>query len=551
MRFWQRQREERHRPRQRWLRLRLISTSFWLELAALPLGMLALLALPLSAWLQLGAAWITKDAAQAVLPTWALLLIPLLAFWVARWLTGASRPGKWAFLLAWLGGLLTLLLAWYLRFYVNSGPFWQFGWLGLLLQNVQGDNGPIAGVIGILLLLALLWWRGLRLGRNAIEFEQVARSFKLGFVALVGSLLLLGTVDPAARIEAGGRLGLTLVFFLFAGLAALSLARLAEIRRVRSVRGNTQADPTRSWMLATLALSGILVLGLLMVEQAFSFQTWLTVVSAVQPVWNAISTVLDWTALGLGFVIYWIISPLAQLIQSLYQQGNQAEQPQGSPPNQKLPGGTNGGLPTEWLLIGRWVLIGVGVIILLIILLRVLRGVAARRRDYADDEERENLAAASILRTQLRALLARLAARFHRKPSAEAEPDEAAGSSVRLLYRRVLRQAEARGLGRRGPETPEEFARRLGPVLTAPSLLLTRNQAGNVPTTTPQSALSNMPDPDLEALTDAYEQARYGNQESSIAQLPLLTSSAEHLLLRLEQRQVAPAVRKEPTSHSS
>lgn len=551
MRLWQRQQDKSHPLRQRWMKL--ASGSFWLEAVMLPLGMLALQALPLSAWLQLGAAWVTKDAAQALLPTWALLLILLVAFWLARWLTGPSAPGRWAFFFVWICGLTTLLLAWYLRFYTSSGPFWQFSWLGAVWQDVQGDSGSVAGVIGILLLLALLWWRGLRLGRNQIEFEQVARSFKVGFAGLVVPLLLLGTVDSVARVGLGVRLGLTLVFFLFAGLAALSLARLAEIRRVRRVRGNAQADPTRSWVIAMLALSGALVLALLGIEQAFSYQTWLAVVSVLQPVWDAISTVADWIALGLGFVIYWVLYPLVQLAQALFGSGQNSNSSPPSPPNHLLPAsGNNGGLPTEWLAIGRWILICIGIALLLVILLRVFRGVAARRRSHDANEERENLRAAGILRAQLRALLARLATRFQRKPSAEAEElDRAAGSSVRRLYRQVLLQAQARGLGRHSPETPDEFARRLGPALTkqpAPSMPLPAGLVGKAPTAPQLPNSSPAPDPDLEALTSAYEQARYGDQDPPPAQLPKLTSNAEHLLTRLAERQGGTPARKEPAS---
>jgi hypothetical protein len=512
-------------------------------MVVLPLGVLALQALPLGAWLQLGAAWVTKDASQALVPPWALVLILLLAFWLARWLTGPSAPGRWAFILAWISGLATLLLAWYLRFYTTDGPFWQFGWLSAILQDVQKDSGDVAGVVGILLLWLLLWWRGLRLGRNQLEFDEVARNFRIGFAVLIVPLLLLGTVDSAARTELGALLGLTLLLFLLAGLTALSLARLAEIRRVRHVRGNTQADPTRSWTIALLALSGTLVLMLFGIEQAFSYQTWLAVISTLHPLWDAISTVANWIALGLGFVIYWVVSPLAQWIQSLYEQGTQAEQPQGTPPQVPFGGGNSGGPPAEWLLIGRWVFICGGIIILLAILSRVFRGIAARRRTYDADEERENLSATGILKGQIRSLLASLMARFQRRSSGEPEEQHTvAGSPVRQLYRQVLRQAELRGQGRRSPETPDEFARRLSSTLVMPPKPSTTPavQMANPPSTAPQPPnLQPIPDTDLEALTIAYEQARYGDQEPPPDQLPTLTSSAQHLLMRLAQHQTA------------
>jgi hypothetical protein len=177
-------------------------------------------------------------------------------------------------------------------------------------------------------------------------------------------------------------------------------------------------------------------------------------------------------------------------------------------------------VPSEWLIVAQWVLIALGIIILLIIFIRLFRRIRAWRLDETQDEERENLGAANVLGAQLRALLAGLAARFQRKPSAEDDGNMLARHPVRALYQRVLRQAATHGLGRRATETPQEFALRLGPAVAAPS-----------PGTAPGSA-----DSDLEALTKAYEQARYGDYEAPAGQITTLTSNADRLLQRLAQQ---------------
>lgn len=463
------------------------------------------------------------------------------AFYLARWLARHAALRRWAAWFIGISGLVTLLVAWYLRFYVSSGPFWQAGWLGTLFQDFLSEGTRVAARIGVLILLALLWWRGLWLGRDKIEFDQVARSFKVGFAALVAALVLLGTVDAAARGALAVQLGLTLPLFLFVGLASLSLARLSEIRHGRRSQGPgaSQADPTRSWVLAMLVLSGALVVLLLGIEQAFSYGALLAVVSALKPIWDGISTVVGWIAVGLGYVLYWLFSPFAGAIQALFNKANAPNQPS-SPPSQPGPPlkGKPGALPTDWLVAAQWVLISIGVMLLLVILIRIFRGLAAWRRDEEVDEERESLAAGSILGAQLRALLASLAARFQRKGAAEDETETIEGHSVRALYRRVLRQASARGLGRRTPETPQEFARRLLPALAElPATVSSSENATIEGAVTPSLTEAGIADPDLEALTIAYEQARYGGNEPSAAQMAALTSAVDRLLQRLAQRQ--------------
>ncbi len=514
------------------------SGSFWLEGVALPLVLLTLQVLPLGALLQLGAAWATQDSSQALLPPWALLVILIGAYSLARWRTNHTLLKGWAVAAIGVGGLVTLLLVWYLRLYHTSGAFWQPNWLNALFQDVQSGSGHIGAVFGLLILLALLWWRGLLLGRGKIESDQMSQNFKGGFGVLVVALLLTGTAVPSARSALAVQLGLVLPEFLFVGLAGLSLARLAEIRRARRAHGNTQADPTRSWIIAMLVLSGALVLLTLVVEQAFSYQTLLGAVSALQPVWNTIGTVLEWVVIGLSFVLYWIISSLVHLVRALFGVGsqNQNTPPSPSPVRPKLPPHTNpGNIPSEWLTVGRWVLIALGIMIALVVLLRVLRAFAAWRQSDEAEEERESLGATRMLRAQLRALLANLAARFQRQPAGREQGTDAR-QGVRALYRRVLRQAAAQGMGRRLPETPHEFAQRLLPELAAPP------QEGAVPPgQQPSHASAEAPlrqqqergMRELNRLTTAYEQTRYGEQEPPPEHIRTLTEDTERLLRRL------------------
>ncbi|HEU5199206.1 MAG TPA: DUF4129 domain-containing protein [Ktedonobacterales bacterium] len=525
-------------------RLKLGSASFWLETIALPGCALALEAVVLGAWLQLFATWTSNDPAQALLPSWALFLILLAAFWLARWLAARRLRRRWPALVIILGWVVLLLIIWYLRLFRTSSAFWQVSWLATLLQDVQTDSGQISSAIGLAFIAAVLWWRGILLGRSRLEMEDISRSFKFGFGALVVALLLIGTASSHAREALGVQLGLALPIFLFLGLAALSLSRLADIRRRRRERSGSPADPTRSWMMSLLAISGALVLLVLGIEQLFSFQTWLALLAWLKPVGDAIVTLIGWIVLGIAFVFYWVYYLAAKGFLALFGGGQHkatsTQPPIITPPT--LPQNSNSsGIPTEWQVIIRYSLIVIGAAILLLILWRAFRTFSSWRHDDAADEERESLGAARVMGAQLRALLAALAARFQRAATEGRGAGELPANTIRLLYRRVLQQAAMRGSTRASTETPQEFAQRLAPALLGQQAARPISLApadGKTPDE-PRLSQQTTSDADLEALTAAYEQARYGNREPSPPEVTALSERTEHLLRRLGQGQAS------------
>lgn len=469
-----------------------------------------------------------------MLPSWALFLILLAAFWLAQWLVARRLPGRLPALLIVAGWVVLLLIIWYLRLYRTSSALWQVTWLAALFQSVQTDSGQISSAIGLAFIVAVLWWRGILLGRSRLEIEGISRSFKIGFGALVLALLLIGTSSPKARAALGIQLGLALPLFLFLGLAAMSLARLAEIRRQRREQASSQGEPTRSWVITLLTLSGALVLLTVGIEQIFSFQTWLALLGWLKPVWDAIVTVVGWIVLGIVFVLYWAYYLVLTGFLALLGGGKHKVTPPQRPgvPSSLPPNGNGGGIPAEWLVVVRYGLIVIGAAILLLILWRAFRTFSAWRHDDAADEERESLGATRLMGAQLRALLAALAARFQRASTEGQDTGELPGNTIRLLYQRVLQRAALRGLTRAPAETPREFEQRLGPVL--------RSQPASIGAGIPDEQQLSQPtttDADLEAITTAYEQARYGDLEPAPPEVTALSERAEQLLRRLEQGQ--------------
>jgi hypothetical protein len=239
--------------------------------------------------------------------------------------------------------------------------------------------------------------------------------------------------------------------------------------------------------------------------------------------------------------LYWITHPLVQLVRAILggEIQNQNATTPTSPNRPKFqPNGSAGGIPAEWLIVGRWVFVALGILVALVIVLRAFRAFAAWRQSDEVEEERESLGVTRMLSAQLRALLANLAIRFQQKRAARAQGTDA-DQGVRALYRRVLHQAAAQGMARHLPETTQEFARRLGAVLVrqqatppGPSGAADRSAPGEP---LPRPALS---DSDLDTLTAAYEQTRYGNREPPLPEVKTLHERVERLLSRLAQWQL-------------
>ncbi len=492
---------------------------FWLEEIALPLGAVGIEAVPIGALLILGAAWQANDPTQVLLPVWALLGIELGVFWLGRWLLRRSWSRLWFNTLLAVLWLLLLILAWYVRFYQDSGPLWSFGWLNASLEGLTRDDSKAVTLVALAVLLAVLWLRGMTLAREPKDYDLISRNFKVGFALLILPFVFSGFFPPQIREALALQLGLLLPLFLFLGLSALSLARLAEIRRERRGAGSPPPQLLRRWLLTMLTVSGALALLLIALELIFSYQTLQALIGALQPLVDAVETVLGWLVIAVAYVFYgfyYLMYLAAKALKSLFTPEKNPTEPPQPQPHKPSPFDTRPpGTPGDWLAFGRWALIVVAVVLLLAVLLRVLLAVIPQDTVNAE-EERENLDAMRMLGAQLRGVFSALAARFRRQGAQGAgSGDGLPAASVRALYRRVLVQVAALGLGRRAQETPQELAERLVVALPASEALVLT---------------------DLAVLTTAYEQARYGEQEPPPGRLTTLQESTDRLLSYLNEQ---------------
>ncbi|HEV8190737.1 MAG TPA: DUF4129 domain-containing protein [Ktedonobacterales bacterium] len=476
-----------------------------MSMFVVPAGIL-LEALPLLAWLDLVAA---ADGAgvSPVLPSWWVVLMLLLAWAVGAFFRGDVVPGRKR------EGVDPRQK----QFVIAGWALTAIATLFVSPAETMTDLLPLLGVIGLLLLVTYLWWRGLVLGLEPITQSRLNVRFLLGTAAVILAIISAGALQGAAHDPVVGLLMVLLLFEAFVGLTGLSLAHLIDTiqgHQERYLHGQGTMNPPlasiRPWIVTALGLTVAVVLAGLLLSLIISYNSLQGLLHLLQPVVDLIYIVVDFFILILAFVLITLATPILSWLQS------NAHVSSRNPPNLSSPNQTAKDnpladfvahrLPAEWLLIGRWVLLAVFALLAGMLLVRLLRRFAEGRRVWEFEEECESLDAATILGGQVRQLVAGLLNRGAMDQAGEV----LAPGTVRRAYRDLLGAASQAGLRRRTYETPDEFAQRLRrQVLDQPT-------SGSIP-----------PDADLAlaTLTEAYDAARYDERLHDAVAAPAVVAA--------------------------
>lgn len=374
-----------------------------------------------------------------------------------------------------------------------------------------GDGAHVIVLVGELLLILWLWQRSCGRARLGFAYEPLARSFRVGLGVLLAVILLALVIQPALVLLP--MLEASLTIFFLSGLVTLSLGRLGVIRQVRTVNGK-QADPTRSWVGALLLLSGGLIGVVFALEAVFSYASFLWILSALQPVWNGLGTVIGWVLYALLFLF---LTPLFDGLSWLIGlvRGHGHRQPQTPPVLSSFTHLTQtqhaAQLPPELLQIGRWVVLGlVGLLVLALVRASLRRWFLPYAAEKLEEtrEPVERLPRAPTTR------------RSRSQPRHLIEPLESARAFYRLFLHTL---ADARQeLARQPSETPLEYEQRLHQ--EGESLDTGSANEQDAAVFAPQDALT------LETLTQAYMAERYGHQPLDAHQHASLRQQMPHLL---------------------
>lgn len=478
----------------------------WLDLIILPIAAAILIAAWLEPWLM----WVIRAAGHAPdspVPSAPVLLgVILISGFVARTLLDrqVQRPRR-AILLT--GGALLLGVAW-----LTYGARFPIAYAVSLL-DWRNSIAPEAIVLAV---TALLWWRGIILGRaRAISEDGLERTFFNGLIALA---VLLFLNNFARYVPPDAMLASVLTFFATA-LAALTLVTLENARLRQADATGSWLKINRPWLVTIVAVIAAVLCGALVITGLASPDTLRDVLAALQPQLKSLGDVLLTLLSSLFSIFFWLVSPLLPVLEWLarllltglmgilnviHQLGVEINQIQPEEVDSFL------NSPT-FISISRGTAILIGLILVALLGVWALRrsGWLSRRNP---DETHESIASRELLLKQLRDWLNR---RRGRSPAAPPPPYLALTGdeprvSIRRAYQHFLDWASSLDRARAPRQTPAMLSAALG---------------------------EDQPDrrAALNALTAVYERARYSSEpltsaEARIAQDSLVSLQAASVI---------------------
>jgi hypothetical protein len=485
---------------------------------ALTVGLSAMDACWIAAWSALIGAWTDQTRPHPLLSAPSVLVLVLLGALSTQAL-GRRMADKRRQQVGVAGlGLVAVLVAVRLNQYADASGL---DWLGSLVRALADAFGQ-GGVPVLAFALGLfVWWRGVRQGSQTASFAEAESEFHWGIGLLVAFALLAALTTrsgPLSTLEA--QTTPLIVGFFFVSLLTLALGRLESLRtRTRALPVNTQ------WLGVLVAVAGLVVVLALLVGQVLSFDV---LFAAFRPIFDLIGQVLTLVlyvlVIPLAFVVEWLIYLLLNLLRAnAGQPPPQLLQP--ADLNNRLQNLATADISPELLM----VLKAAGAALVLVAVLVIVARTASRWRlssadAEATDEQRESMWVPGRLKRMLLAWLDKLLGRFRRRAAAVSVEAPLAAevaqtvrvSSIRELYRQVLRLGESAGAAREAATTPLEH---LGPL---------------------QRSLE--PADDLSSLTQVYLKVRYADVEPT----PAEAAAARDQVDRLHPRPPPPEV--EPTT---
>lgn len=442
--------------------------------------------LPIQAALLVYAA-ASGDLATAFGPFW-LIVATLLAFALARWLLGGHNPFWLLLAVLPIGALaIALFIGLSPTAYGNApGGLFSTNWLIQLARDANYDTTRFNSLFAIAPFVVYLGWRGLALGASPPRIEPTLRRYTIS-LAVVVLACIGGIAAPAAEQASLQSALLTLLAVdVFAGLAAAALARRGGGRE--SVE--TSDSETARWLLTALGAAALVIVVAFALSLSINLRMAHPLIVALGALGSLLNVAISWLTSTIAYLLWiafvktigpWLFQNSAFYVTPPHSVSAPPEHPTHAvlaPPPQGLV------TAAEVIAIALLLALIVGALYLAVrAALRLIRP----PEDPDVEEERETLDAGGLLRRQLADLLEGL----RRRPASTT--DSLSPGSARWLYRETLRAGAAVGVSRRPGETADEYSQRLEQIARERS----ENGEGL----------------ELEALTRAYDEARYGERD--------------------------------------
>ena len=392
-------------------------------------------------------------------------------------------------------GILTILIVLRFEFSAGTGLFsWEwFGYIGRLLLDSFSHFEPL---ILAIVLAALLWWRGIRLGRSSLDADDIYRNFFIGVAALIVLILIAGASTWTTYQFDTSSIWPFLAGFFFFGLLAMALSNLKSIQEKIAAESVSPAMHRRWLTVLLVIIGGMVTIGIAIASSfSTSFSYFLT--GLLGKASYFFTLLAHYIYIPFGYIIEWLYQLGLKIVAFFAGQNpepfevdeieNIAEQAENT---------VSQGLPPEVILVLKWVFFALVAIAIIYFLSKAVFRFAAYRGKEDIDEVHESLLSWDLFKSDLRLMLDKLRGLA---PSRKAmrlslvlpdwyRDDYQNILSIRQIYEVLQWETARRNLGRYDYETPIEYARRLNKKVPEGSEI-------------------------VDEITDLYVDARYGEHE--------------------------------------
>jgi hypothetical protein len=274
----------------------------WLQLIILP----AAIALMVVTWVEPWAQWVVLstgvDRVGQVPPPGVMIVVILASMVVTR---QAMRRARYQRRLIVLGGVLAIIVVTVLTYPVAQPA--------VLLRNLVDWQNSVAPELLTAIVVALLWWRGILIGRSrSLVEENLERTFLNGVLALA---LLILVNHFSRRIAPPDVLAAVLIFFATA-LTTLTIVNV-ELARAQQPEAGSWLRRQRHWFATILGVVGAILLGGLLLANLFSPDVLRQFIASIGPAFSSVTNALVAVLRPLFTFFFWLISPLVPLLQAI------------------------------------------------------------------------------------------------------------------------------------------------------------------------------------------------------------------------------------------
>lgn len=432
----------------------------------------------LAPWIYLLLISTGEDSLNPLLPI-GVGVIGVVSFWAGRELLSQSWDLA-AVRMTSLGIWLAMIIVWF-GLVTDAG-------IAAPLQLIDRLFAFETGALGLVILGAIGWWRGLWLASTDDLFEsEFVRAALVRTVVAQTAVLIVAAIFSS---DASSRIQSLAVYMVPLGFAACLITATAI--QVRTARINIRAEldqrlPGRGWLAAGAGISGAILLIAALIAGTAGREAWQLVIWPLVQILRAANWVLDWIILAFALIGYLLLLPAFWLFSRLIQDAEQEDFVQETggvlEPAAELNSGENF-IPEPVMMVMQWVVVALIIGLVIWFGLRQLKRLQKKQKDEGEAELRESIFTRDALMSDISGFFAGLRRGLWNRQSRfnlQRRPE-----TVRDAYQHVIVHGNRQGFGRQPQETPGEYATRLSRVEP------------------------DVSDP-VDDLTDRYLRARYGD----------------------------------------